>query len=152
MSPSCPISMHRIDTNIVRAISFQIVLFTLTLIITQEKFFALLILFDFSVRAVRIMILSPFYMIGKFMLEGWGAEPKMCDESPKRFALYLGLFVSLGITLFLLGGEVQAAIFTASILLACALLETLFDFCIGCKIYYVIQLIKGTYKNDRNLN
>jgi len=151
MSQSCPISANRIDTNIVRVISFQVILFTLALLFTHEKFFALVILFDFSVRAVRMMKISPFYMIGKFMLDGWGAEPKMCDESPKRFALYLGLFVSLIMTLCLLSGTVQIAIFIAVILLACALLETLFDFCIGCKIYYVIQLIKGTYKNDRNL-
>jgi len=38
------------------------------------------------------------------------------------------------------------AMVLATILLFCALLETLFDFCIGCKIYYAIELSKGFFK------
>ncbi len=151
MSPSCPISIRRVDTNMVRIISFQVVLFTLALLFTQEKTFALILLFDFSVRALRMTGLSPFHTVGKFMLNGWGAEPKFCDESPKRFALYLGLFTSLLLTLFVISGELEIVTFIALILLTCALLETLFDFCIGCKIYYVLQIIKGSIHNDRNL-
>ncbi|TET88784.1 MAG: DUF4395 domain-containing protein [Sulfurovum sp.] len=150
MSPSCPISTRRVDTNMMRIISFQVVIFTLALIFTQEKLFALILLFDFSVRALRMTGLSPFHTVGKFMLNRWGAEPKMCDESPKRFALYLGLMTSFFLSLFYIGGTVEIATFIAIILLTCALLETLFDFCIGCKIYYAIQLLKA-FKNDRNL-
>jgi hypothetical protein len=151
MSPSCPISTKRVDTNMMRIISFQVVIFTLALIFTQEKLFALILLFDFSVRILRITTVSPFYIVGKFMLSGWGAEPKFCDESPKRFALYLGLFTSLLLVLFVINGAVEIATLIAVILLTCALLETLFDFCIGCKIYYAIQWVKATFKNDRNL-
>ncbi len=135
----------------VRIISLQVVLFTVTLLFTQEKLFAIVILFNFSVRAVHMVKISPFYMIGKFILDGWGAEPKMCDESPKRFALYLGLFTSLLLTVSLLHGSLVLAMTVTIILLGCALLETLFDFCIGCKIYYAIELMKASFKNDRNL-
>ena len=151
MSPSCPISNKRVDTNMVRIISFQIVIFTLILIFTQNSFFALILLFDFAVRILRMTEWSPFHTLGKLLLNGWGAEPKLCDESPKRFALYLGLIISLFLTLFYVSGSTEIATFTAMVLLACALLETLFDFCIGCKIYYVIQRIKGLISNDRNL-
>ena len=135
MSPSCPISTRRVDSNMTRLISFQVALFTLALLLTQEKLFAFILLFDFSVRVLRITTVSPFYIVGKFMLNGWGAEPKFCDESPKRFALYLGLFMSLVLALFVTSGSLEITIFIAVILLTCALLETLFDFCIGCKIY-----------------
>ena len=151
MSPSCPISTKRVDTNMMRIISFQVVLFTLALIFTQEKLFALILLFDFSVRALRMTGLSPFHVVGKFILNGWGAEPKLCDESPKRFSLYLGLIVSFFLSLFYIAGMIAIAMPIAVVLLTCALLETLFDFCIGCKIYYVIQMIKGSLRNDRNL-
>jgi hypothetical protein len=143
MSPSCPISTKRVDTNMMRIISFQVLIFILALLFTQEKFFALILLYDFSVRALRITVLSPFHTVGKFMLNGWGAEPKFCDESPKRFALYLGLITSFFLSLFYITGNIEIAVFIAIILLTCALLETLFDFCIGCKIYYLIQLLKG---------
>jgi hypothetical protein len=143
MSPSCPISTRRVDTNMMRIISFQVLIFTLALLFTQEKLFALILLYDFSVRALRMTVLSPFHTVGKFMLNGWGAEPKFCDESPKRFALYLGLITSFFLSLFYITGNIEIAAFIAIILLTCALLETLFDFCIGCKIYYLIQLLKG---------
>jgi len=151
MSPSCPISARRIDTNMVRIISFQVVLFTLALLFTQEKFFALVLLFDFSVRALRKTELSPFHIVGKFILNGWNVEPKMCDESPKRFALFLGLTTSFFLSLFYIAGALKIAVFITVVLLLCALLEVLFDFCIGCKIYYAIQLTKA-FINDRNFN
>ena len=147
MSPSCPISTRRVDTNMMRIISFQISLFTLALFFTQEKLLALILLFDFSVRALRMTGLSPFYVVGKFMLNGWGAEPKFSDESPKRFALYLGLGVSLFLALFYIVGMVEIATFLVLILLTCSLLEALLDFCIGCKIYYLIQLMKSLNTN-----
>ena len=141
MSPSCPISTKRVDSNMVRIISFQVALFTVILLITQESAFALILLFDFFMRTVRQSKFSPFQVIGNFILTGWGIAPKLCDESPKRFALYLGLIISLFLVVFYIVGFTAFATSITIILLICALLETLFDFCIGCKIYYAIQIM-----------
>lgn len=150
MSPSCPISTRRVDLNMVRVISFQVALFTVTLLFTQEILLAVVLLFDFSMRVVRKLNLSPFHLISKFILEHWNVTPKLCDESPKRFALYMGLIISLALVLLLTAGLSKIATIIALVLLLCSLLETLFDYCIGCKIYYVIQRIKGLIHNDRN--
>jgi len=149
-SYSCPISIRRVDANMVRAISFQVALFAVILLFTQESFFALILLFDFTVRTLRFSKLSPFHLIAQFILTGWGIAPKLCDESPKRFALYLGLLITLTLAIVYAAGLIKIATFIAVILLICALLETLFDFCIGCKIYYGIQLIKAMGNNDRD--
>ena len=151
MSPSCPISTRRVDSNMVRIISFQVALFTTLFLITEESSFALVILFDFFMRALRLSNFSPFEFVGKFVLRGWGVAPKLCDESPKRFALYLGLVTSLFIVIVYFAGFTIIATVVAAVLLICALLETLFDFCIGCKLYYVIQIGKGLLGNDRNI-
>lgn len=151
MSPSCPISTRRVDSNMVRIISFQVALFTMIFLVSQESFFVLLILFDFFMRAIRQSNFSPFQIVGTFVLKGWGIAPKLCDESPKRFALYLGLVTSLFVVIFYVAGFTTFAAWIAIILLICALLETLFDFCIGCKIYYAIQIGKGLLANDRNI-
>ena len=151
MSPSCPISTRRVDSNMVRVISFQVALFTTIFLITQESFFALVLLFDFLMRALRFTNFSPFQIVGNFIISGWGLAPKLCDESPKRFALFLGLITSLFLVLFYVAGFTKLATAIAVILLFCALLETLFDFCIGCKIYYAIQIGKGLLTNDRNI-
>jgi hypothetical protein len=136
----------------VRVISFQVALFTVILLITQESFFAFVLLFDFFMRALRQTNFSPFQIIGNFIITGWGIAPKLCDESPKRFALYLGLVTSLFLVILYAAGLTVFATAITIILLICALLETLFDFCIGCKIYYAIQIGKGLFKHDRNIN
>jgi len=147
----CPISTRRVDANMARVVSFQVALFTIIFLVSHESFFVLVILFDFFMRALRQSIFSPFQIIGTFVLKGWGVAPRLCDESPKRFALYLGLVTSLSIIIFYAVGFTLFATVIAAILLICALLETLFDYCIGCKIYYAIQISKGLFGNDRNI-
>lgn len=151
MAQICPISTRRVDSNMVRVVSFQVALFSMILLVSQEIFFALVLLFDFCMRTLRFSNLSPFHIIGTFILSGWGIAPKLCDESPKRFALYLGLVTSLCIVMFYMADLTLFATGLATVLLICALLETLFDFCIGCKIYYAIQIGKGFLNNDRNI-
>lgn len=147
---SCPISLRRVDANMVRVISFQVAMFTVILLVTQESFFALVLLFDFSARTLRLSKFSPFHFISQFVLTGWGVAPKLCDESPKRFALYLGLIISLILVVLFAAGLTSIAMGIAMLLFICALLETVFDFCIGCKIYYAIQITKGMFGHDRN--
>jgi len=151
MVQSCPISTKRVDSNMVRVISFQVALFTVILLLTQESIFALILFFDFTMRTLRQSQLSPFHIISTFILTGWGIAPKLCDESPKRFALYLGLVISLLLVVFFMAGFMFLSTIISLILLICALLETLFDFCIGCKLYYAIQMGKRLLTNGRNL-
>ncbi len=151
MSPSCPISQRRIDTNVVRIVSFEVLLFTLLFAVTRNEFFMFTVLYDFTARVFRKENYSPFAQIAKFVLKYWNAAPAYSDESPKRFALYLGFAISVAITLFALFGFVKTALIIAVILMICAILEVLFDFCIGCKLYYALQLTK-VIKHDRNFN
>jgi len=142
MSPSCPISSVRVDSHLVRVISVQVALITLIVMITQFKFLSLLLFLDFLLRVFRLSNLSPFSLLGNKILAYYSVEPKYCDESPKRFALYLGLSVSFFIACFFFIGMGTLAVTFSFVLLICALLETLFDYCIGCKIYYAIQITK----------
>lgn len=146
MLASCPISTRRVDANMVRVISFQVLFFAVILIWTQESIFAMVLLFDFLMRSLRLAHFSPFQIVAKFILSVWGLEPKMCDESPKRFSLYMGLVISLILVVLFISGLTTIATFIVVLLFVCALLETLFDFCIGCKIYYGIQILNSYYK------
>lgn len=147
----CPISFNRVDSNVVRGIAFAVVLVTTLFIITQEVFFAFILVFDFMVRSMRLSHLSLFYMISKIILKTWGIRPKLCDEAPKKFALYLGLFFSFTLFIFSLLDFELFTLSIAIILVLCALLETIFDYCIGCKIYHFIQVLRGVLTNGRNI-
>ncbi len=150
MYQSCPISLRSVDAHIVRIVSFQIAMSTIAFLITQEGFFAYLICFDFILRALRKHMFSPFYMIANQIVAKWSIDPQWCDESPKRFALYLGLVLSLFLVFVFQSGFHLLAITASVVLFTCAMLETLFDFCIGCKLYFVIQFFKTGIKYDRN--
>jgi len=151
MLASCPISSQRVDSNVVRVISFQVALFSVILLVTQESFFAMVLLFDFFMRSIRKSMLSPFGLIAQLIVTLWGTTPNLCDESPKRFALYLGLFISLFLVIFHLIAFTTTASIIALVLFVCAFSETLFDFCIGCKLYYAIEILKGAMKDDRDI-
>ena len=144
MIQTCPISFHRIDSNLVRIIALQVIMTTLLLLWTQNLFFASLLLFDFIVRTIRIKNISPFSYIATLVIQQFNITPKPCDEAPKRFALYLGLsIIGLATTLLLFSFTKIAYIFL-TILILCASLETAFDYCIGCKIYHYIKMIIPT--------
>ena len=134
-----------------RMTSSQVVLFTALFLFTGSRLFLFIILLDFIVRAFRKPELSLFSMTGKFILSGFSVTPKPCDESPKRFALYLGLGTSLLALLFSAFGFDIASYAVAGILLVCASLEAVFDFCIGCRIYYALLFLK-VIKYDGNFN
>jgi len=134
-----------------RMISFHVVLFSVLFLLTYSGIFLFILVSDFIARAFRKSALSPFFVSGKVILTGFGATPRPCDESPKRFALYLGLGTALAAFILYSTGLAEAAVPIVFILFFCALLEALFDFCIGCRIYYILQLFKAM-KHDRNFN
>jgi hypothetical protein len=141
MAQSCPISFNRIDSNLVRIIALQVIVVSLLLLLTNNLIFAYLLLFDFSVRSLNIKKISPFALLANFFLKFLHLQPQLCDEAPKRFALYLGLGIVGFITLLLLFSFTKVAMFLSVILILCATFETLFDYCIGCKIYHLLQIL-----------
>lgn len=142
MSISCPISNRRVDANMARTVSFQVAITTMLFLLTGWFYFAFFVLFDFSLRALKQETFSPFYRIGAIVLNLLNVEPRLCDELPKRFALYMGLTTALVIVFSHIAGFHLFATIVAIILVIFALLEALLGFCMGCKIYYIIQISK----------
>jgi hypothetical protein len=141
MTQSCPISLNRIDAHLVRIIALQVITLALLLLWTENIFFALLLLFDFSVRSLNLKKISPLRTIAKFIIYSFKMKPQLCDEAPKRFALYLGLGIVGFFTLLLIFNFTKFAISMILTLIVCASLEALFDYCIGCKIYHYLKVI-----------
>jgi len=142
LTQTCPISFNRVDANLVRIIALQVVVIALLLIFTQELFVALLLFFDFSVRVLKLKKLSILAYFAHFIIKYFKIEAKYCDEAPKRFALYLGIvIITLFTLLYFFQLNVLASILVG-ILLLCAFLEATLDYCIGCKIYHLLQYLR----------
>ena len=142
MTQSCPISFNRVDANLVRIIATQVMIVALLLIFTQELIFALILLFDFIVRILKFRYLSIFFHIAHFIIKYFKIAPKLCDDAPKRFALYLGVTIIALFTLLYFFQLKLLATILVSTLLLCAFLEAAFDYCIGCKIYHLLHYLQ----------
>jgi len=141
LTHSCPISFKRIDANFVRLIATQVITIALLLLFTQHLLFAFILLFDFTARVLNFKQLSPFALVAKNIINYFQIKAQPCDEAPKRFALYLGLSIVSLLTFFY---SVKLSIIASTlviILLICAFLEAVFDYCIGCKVYYLLQML-----------
>ena len=140
---ACPVSLQRVDSYEVRAISLLVAVSAWLYVINDHAIvFAWMLLFDFTMRIGRRANVSPLAVLAKMGVVALHLKPKYTDERPKRFALTLGaLMVALLVVSGSLGWYAVANL-TAYVLIGCALLEALFDFCIGCRIYYLLKLLK----------
>ena len=68
-----------------------------------------------------------------------GRTPRLTAGPPKRFAQAIGLAVSATALGFTLAGWTAAATATLAVLVAAATLESVFGFCLGCRIFSVLM-------------
>ncbi len=144
MLQSCPISQKRVDTHIVRIISAIASLTALLFLLTNQSFLIFLLLFDYSMRLMRMEKFSPFYQVSVFIVKVLKLQPHKSDEAPKRFALILGWSMTVFMILFYFFSFIYALYALVAILLFCASLEAIFDFCIGCKMYPYVASFQKT--------
>jgi hypothetical protein len=125
MAQHCPISLKNIDSNL--------------FVVTKAPIFANILLLDFTLRALRLPQFSPFVLVAKAIIKLLRLKPQPNDEAPKRFALFIGLFLLIVVHLFLFFGLDNYALFAIVILIVCAFLEAFFNYCIGYKVYWLLK-------------
>jgi len=114
MSQSCPISLFKVDAKIAN---------------------------DFFVRLFVDKKYSLVYHLSKVIKKVLRLKTEMVDGGAKRMATYFGFVFVL---LLVIQAWLHLSVFlylTAAILLTCTTLEILFNYCVGCKIYYLIKKI-----------
>ncbi len=151
MARSCPISLKRVDSITVRIGSFVVFTLTLLFVVTGTPYIPLLLTVDFALRLYGKEEWSIVSRSAHYIARKWKTTPRYTDEAPKRFAMTLGFFLVASILVASLTGASKSALFLSAVLLLCGLAEILFDFCIGCKIYYGLKLTK-VIKDDRNFD
>ncbi|MGF7232574.1 DUF4395 domain-containing protein [Arachidicoccus sp.] len=132
---SCPISTKKTDENIVRTVALFVFIFTMLGVFLNSVLIISLLVLDFASRAFFSGTASPLKILAKVISKWFKFNKKPVDVAPKRFAAILGfVFISLILIFTLLHENILVNSFTV-MLLACALLESAFGFCLGCFIY-----------------
>ncbi len=145
MLHSCPINFQTYDATVARVTSFVMALCIALYLQSGLVIFVWIALLDIGVRLLFDKRFSPFYHVALFIKERLGLKSVKKDGASKKLATYFGLFFSSGIILFHLLHAELGVVLLSSIFIVCLLLDAFFDFCLGCKIYYVIKKIYPSF-------
>lgn len=139
---TCPVSAERVNASVVRTIAIFITIIALFAVILNNYFLTLFLVLDFFSRAFfrgkgSLLKNFSFQLVKKIHLKS-----NMIDAAPKAFAAKIGFGFSIAILLSqLLNWYISANIF-AGILSLCALLEGIFEICLGCYFYTFYHQLK----------
>lgn len=139
MARTCPISLDRIDTTIVRLIAAQVLINAVLFLFTSANFFIGVLFFDFTIRVLKLKKWSPFLQVALWIRDRFSLKVKLCDEAPKRFALKFGLVIIVIIGICAFTHHDLYAKVLMFLLLLCAFAEAAYDYCVGCHIYRYLK-------------
>ncbi len=135
----CPISTERINRNVVRITGLMMASMIALYAYTGAIYFIVIVAIDYSVRAFTPLKYSPFSWLAYQIAELLKFSDRPIDKAPKIFAARVGFLFTLATTTFyFIHSATSLAI--ALTLMGFALLEGLFDFCVGCLVYTYIVL------------
>jgi hypothetical protein len=135
----CPLSTMRVDRNVVRITGLMMAAMIALYAITGQIIFVIVIAVDYLIRAFTPMRYSPFSWTACQIARLLKLDPKPIDKAPKIFAARVGFLFALA-TVVLYFVFPVASLVVGLALMSFALLESVFDFCVGCVVYTYIVL------------
>ena len=148
MANACPLNFVKVDSNIARFSSLFVAMLVLFYLYTGNVFILYFLAFDFIMKLFLNPGVSPIHMLATFLKGFFKIKSKFTDGGAKKLAGFFGLFFVflLIITHYLHIWNLSLGI--AIVFLSCSLLDVFFNFCIGCKIYYIIKKIYPNFMNN----
>lgn len=141
MSQACPLLYRQVDGTLSRINAFSVSAVVILFLSTSQPLWLYLLGADFLVRLYGPKTLSPVYIVSVGVKQLFRLSAKMTDAGAKRLAGHFGI---LFVVLLLISSymDLQALELVLGIVFVfCASLEWAFDYCIGCKIYYLMKKI-----------
>jgi len=148
MSVSCPLNFEKVDANIARFNSLFVALSVVVYLYSGLVFILFFLAFDFVMRLFCNAGLSPINLLATFFKNFFGIGESYTDGGAKRLAAYFGLLFVLLLILSHYIDNYTLTLAVAGVFLSCSLLDVFFNFCIGCKIYYIIKKIYPNFMNN----
>lgn len=139
----CPMSPQRINHSVVRLTGAMMALLIMLYAATGSSLFLMLAAGDYAIRAWTTLPYSPFSWLAARMSTLLHLPGGQINKAPKVFAARVGFLFALTATLLAFVLPV-AALAVALTLMVFALLESIFDICVGCLVYtYVVYPLFG---------
>jgi len=142
----CPISLERVDTQVLRLSGSFLFIFVLLFLGEKSVVWLLPVLGELAIRAIFSAKYAPIFLLSKSILKKLKISPQLEDAAPKQFAVRIGFLMSALIVVLSLLNIDKAAYFIGIILLLCIGLEVVFKFCIGCVMYSWFKFLIRNFK------
>jgi len=136
----CPISKEKIDNNESRLTVFISVIFMMAFIYTKQPLYMAIATVDTLIRAVFHPKYSPIKIIASSIIDRFTWAPKKIDLAKKVFASRLGMLCGMASLVLFYMDLQSASLIIAGFWMLLAILDSVFDLCVGCIIYTYIVL------------
>lgn len=146
MAHICPVNGEKINEPTVRTIAGIVVILSALGIFLHLSFLFFLLGYDFFVRGFYKKEYSILRFIAIQITNLFNFKEKLIDAAPKRFAAKIGFFFSLTILVLLVLQQFYFALIVALILIVCAVLESVFAYCLGCQFYSIYINMQDYFK------
>ena len=131
----CPVSNEQVNSYVSRLTVFLQVTILTYFIITLKPISLYLVTIDCGMRAIGKNNYSILCVLASNIIKAFGATPKMTGKAPKVFASRLGFICGLAGSILICFNKPAASIVIISMWTLLAILDSVFDFCVGCLIY-----------------
>jgi hypothetical protein len=124
-----------------RLVAGGVVLLTIATIVFQQPVLLVLLAYGFVARVLTGPTLSPLgQFVTRVLTPALPFEPKYVAGPPKRFALGIGATLSVAAVILYFGfGLTTAAFVLVAFITIAATLESVFAYCLGCKVFAVLM-------------
>src|SRR5947207_3098816 len=124
-----------------RLVAGGVLMMALATIVFDQPWLLLVIAYGFVARVLTGPTLSPLgQLVTRVITPRLGIPPKPISGPPKRFAQGVGVAFSLTAAVLALGFGLRGAAYVVlGLLCVAATLESVFGYCVGCKIFALLM-------------
>jgi len=126
-----------------RLVAGGVVLMAVATIVFDQPWLTIVLAYGFVARVLTGPKLSPLgQLVTRVVTPSLPISPRPVAGPPKRFAQGMGVVFSVTAAVLAIGsGERGAAYVVLGLLIGAATLESVFGYCLGCKIFGVLMRI-----------
>ena len=134
----CPVSNVGVDSNVSRLTTFNIVALLALFLYTYIPYFIIIVAIDYFIRAFLKPGYSPLRWVAYGLSNIFNLHKKEINIGPKIFASRLGFLCALVSIVFYYVDMPIISLIIASVLFGLTVMDSVFNFCVGCLIYHTI--------------
>jgi len=148
MATACPLNFKKVDANLSRFAALVVALLVMLYLFTHTTFILFFLAFDFATRLFWSEKYSLISTLAKLLKNIFTKEEKFTDGAAKKLAGFFGLFFVIALIVIDFFAIWELSLIVAAIFLTCSLLDVFFDYCLGCKVYFIIKKIYPNFMNN----